>query len=210
MLDAFVNLRTCNHSSTCLSAPMHVFGRLRPHDSRIGRSLEAVGGTVGAQGPGMVRGQLRARQPEVGRPRYGMKGACKCGDMCRRFGSRARRGGCAPAAGGSPRCYPHWQTTWGNSCAYRGRPAPVAWLLVRLAGRSTKESEQETPVASSAAAPRVLLLAHSHDTALADTPQRALTRKVLNGGQLCLAVAFDRTFYKSVVASVRRTENEGN
>ena len=45
-LDAFVSVRTCNHSSVCLSELMHAFGRLRPDDPRTGKSLKAIGGTV--------------------------------------------------------------------------------------------------------------------------------------------------------------------
>jgi predicted nucleic acid-binding protein len=45
-LDAFISLRTCNHSSVCLSELTHAFGRLSPADSRTDRSLEVIGQTI--------------------------------------------------------------------------------------------------------------------------------------------------------------------
>jgi predicted nucleic acid-binding protein len=45
-LDAFISLRTCNHSSVCLSELTHAFGRLTPTDPRTGRSLKAIGQTI--------------------------------------------------------------------------------------------------------------------------------------------------------------------
>lgn len=45
-LDAFVSVRTCNHSSVCLSELMHAFGRLKPDDPRTGKALKAIGETV--------------------------------------------------------------------------------------------------------------------------------------------------------------------
>lgn len=45
-LDAFISLRTCNHSSVCLSELTHAFGRLSPADTRIDRALKVVGQTI--------------------------------------------------------------------------------------------------------------------------------------------------------------------
>jgi hypothetical protein len=47
-LDAFISLRTCNHSSVCLSELTHAFGRLSPTDPRTDRSLEVIGQTTRA------------------------------------------------------------------------------------------------------------------------------------------------------------------
>lgn len=46
VLDAFIRLRTCNHSAVCLSEMTHVFGRLDPADPRTGRALRAVRETI--------------------------------------------------------------------------------------------------------------------------------------------------------------------
>lgn len=45
-LDAFVSVRTCNHSAVCLSELTHAFGRLNPDDSRTRKALAVIGGTV--------------------------------------------------------------------------------------------------------------------------------------------------------------------
>jgi hypothetical protein len=41
-LDRLISLRTCNHSSVCLSELTHLFGRLRPDDPRTERALEVI------------------------------------------------------------------------------------------------------------------------------------------------------------------------
>jgi hypothetical protein len=45
-LDAFISLRTCNHSSVCLAELTHVFARLSPADPRTEGSLKAIGQTI--------------------------------------------------------------------------------------------------------------------------------------------------------------------
>jgi predicted nucleic acid-binding protein len=45
-LDAFISLRTCNHSAACLSELTHVFGRLSPADPRSEGSLKAIRQTI--------------------------------------------------------------------------------------------------------------------------------------------------------------------
>jgi len=45
-LDALISVRTCNHSSVCLSELTHAFGRLNPDDPRTQRSLELISRTV--------------------------------------------------------------------------------------------------------------------------------------------------------------------
>jgi predicted nucleic acid-binding protein len=45
-LDALITLRTCNHSSVCLSELTHAFGRLRPEDARTSKALKAIAQTV--------------------------------------------------------------------------------------------------------------------------------------------------------------------
>lgn len=45
-LDALISVRTCNHSSVCLSELTHAFGRLNPNDPRTARSLNLIGRTV--------------------------------------------------------------------------------------------------------------------------------------------------------------------
>lgn len=46
VLDAFISLRTCNHSAVCLSELSHAFGRLNPADPRTGRTLKAIRQTI--------------------------------------------------------------------------------------------------------------------------------------------------------------------
>ena len=46
VLDEFIGLRTCNHSSVCLSELTHVFGRLSPADPRTEASLKVIGETI--------------------------------------------------------------------------------------------------------------------------------------------------------------------
>ena len=45
-LDAFITLRTCNHSAVCLSELTHAFGRLRPMDPRTASALKVIGQTI--------------------------------------------------------------------------------------------------------------------------------------------------------------------
>ena len=45
-LDAFITLRTCNHSAVCLSELTHAFGRLRPDDARTSKALKVIAQTV--------------------------------------------------------------------------------------------------------------------------------------------------------------------
>jgi len=45
-LDQLISLRTCNHSSVCLSELTHLFGRLRPDDRRTESALEVIRQTV--------------------------------------------------------------------------------------------------------------------------------------------------------------------
>jgi hypothetical protein len=45
-LDTLISVRTCNHSSVCLSELTHAFGRLNPDDPRTGKSLKVIGRTV--------------------------------------------------------------------------------------------------------------------------------------------------------------------
>jgi hypothetical protein len=45
-LDALISLRTCNHSSVCLSELTHVFGRLNPEDRRTAGVLEVMEQTI--------------------------------------------------------------------------------------------------------------------------------------------------------------------
>lgn len=45
-LDAFISVRTCNHSSVCLSELTHAFGRLKPDDPRSEKSLKIIGRVV--------------------------------------------------------------------------------------------------------------------------------------------------------------------
>jgi hypothetical protein len=45
-LDAFITLRTCNHSAVCLSELTHAFGRLRPMDPRTAGALKVIGKTI--------------------------------------------------------------------------------------------------------------------------------------------------------------------
>jgi hypothetical protein len=47
-LDRLITLRTCNHSSVCLSELTHAFGRMSPDDPRTGRSLKVIGRTIRA------------------------------------------------------------------------------------------------------------------------------------------------------------------
>jgi hypothetical protein len=44
-LDAFITLRTCNHSAVCLSELTHAFGRLSPADLRTAGALKVIGQT---------------------------------------------------------------------------------------------------------------------------------------------------------------------
>jgi predicted nucleic acid-binding protein len=45
-LDAFITLRTCNHSAVCLSELTHAFGRLSPVDPRTVNALKVIGQTI--------------------------------------------------------------------------------------------------------------------------------------------------------------------
>ena len=45
-LDAFITLRTCNHSSVCLTELTHVLGRLGPTDPRTAGTLKVIGQTI--------------------------------------------------------------------------------------------------------------------------------------------------------------------
>jgi predicted nucleic acid-binding protein len=45
-LDAFITLRTCNHSAVCLSELAHTLGRLSPEDPRTAGTLKVIGQTV--------------------------------------------------------------------------------------------------------------------------------------------------------------------
>ncbi|MGH8291452.1 MAG: type II toxin-antitoxin system VapC family toxin [Steroidobacteraceae bacterium] len=45
-LDAFLSVRTCNHSCVCLSELTHAFGRLNPNDRRTEKALKVIGRTV--------------------------------------------------------------------------------------------------------------------------------------------------------------------
>jgi predicted nucleic acid-binding protein len=45
-LDAFLRLRTLNHSAVCLSELTHVFGRLDPADPRTARTLKSLRETI--------------------------------------------------------------------------------------------------------------------------------------------------------------------
>ncbi len=45
-LDAFIRLRTCNHSSVCLAELTHAFGRLSPADPRTPAALKVIGQTI--------------------------------------------------------------------------------------------------------------------------------------------------------------------
>jgi hypothetical protein len=45
-LDAFISLRTCNHSSVCLAELTHAFGRLSPTDARTDHSLKIIAQTI--------------------------------------------------------------------------------------------------------------------------------------------------------------------
>ncbi len=45
-LDAFIGLRTCNHSSVCLSELAHAFGRLSPSDPRSEGALKVIGQSI--------------------------------------------------------------------------------------------------------------------------------------------------------------------
>lgn len=45
-LDVFVGVRTCNHSAVCLSELTHVFGRLKPDDSRTRKAQAVIRRTV--------------------------------------------------------------------------------------------------------------------------------------------------------------------
>lgn len=45
-LDTLLTVRTCNHSSVCLSELTHAFGRLKPDDSRTEKALKAIGRTI--------------------------------------------------------------------------------------------------------------------------------------------------------------------
>ena len=46
VLDTLISLRTCNHSSVCLSELTHLFGRLNPADLRTEGTLKVVGQTI--------------------------------------------------------------------------------------------------------------------------------------------------------------------
>jgi hypothetical protein len=46
VLDSFISLRTCNHSSVCLSELTHLFGRLSPDDLRTEGVLEVMAQTI--------------------------------------------------------------------------------------------------------------------------------------------------------------------
>jgi hypothetical protein len=45
-LDAFITLRTCNHSAVCLSELTHAFGRLSPADPRTAGALKVIRQTI--------------------------------------------------------------------------------------------------------------------------------------------------------------------
>jgi hypothetical protein len=45
-LDAFITLRTCNHSAVCLSELTHSFGRLSPADPRTADALKVIRQTI--------------------------------------------------------------------------------------------------------------------------------------------------------------------
>jgi predicted nucleic acid-binding protein len=45
-LDAFITLRTCNHSAVCLSELTHAFGRLNPIDPRTASALKVIRETI--------------------------------------------------------------------------------------------------------------------------------------------------------------------
>lgn len=45
-LDSLICLRTCNHSSVCLSELTHLFGRLNPEDRRTAGVLEVMAQTI--------------------------------------------------------------------------------------------------------------------------------------------------------------------
>jgi hypothetical protein len=45
-LDTFISLRTCNHSSMCLSELTHLFGRLNPADPRTKGALDVMAQTI--------------------------------------------------------------------------------------------------------------------------------------------------------------------
>ena len=45
-LDAFITLRTCNHSAVCLSELTHAFGRLNPINPRTARALQVIRETI--------------------------------------------------------------------------------------------------------------------------------------------------------------------
>jgi hypothetical protein len=45
-LDTFISLRTCNHSSVCLSELTHLFGRLNPADPRTEGALDVMAQTI--------------------------------------------------------------------------------------------------------------------------------------------------------------------
>jgi hypothetical protein len=45
-LDAFITVRTCNHSAVCLSELTHAFGRLSPADPRTAGALKIIGQTI--------------------------------------------------------------------------------------------------------------------------------------------------------------------
>jgi predicted nucleic acid-binding protein len=45
-LDSLISLRTCNHSSVCLSELTHLFGRLNPEDHRTADVLEVMAQTI--------------------------------------------------------------------------------------------------------------------------------------------------------------------
>ena len=46
VLDGFISVRTCNHSSVCLSELTHAFGRLSPADPRTDGALKAIAHTI--------------------------------------------------------------------------------------------------------------------------------------------------------------------
>ena len=46
VLDTFISLRTCNHSSVCLSELTHLFGRLSPADLRTEGTLKVMAQTI--------------------------------------------------------------------------------------------------------------------------------------------------------------------
>lgn len=45
-LDSLIDLRTCNHSSVCLSELTHLFGRSNPEDPRTAGVLEIMAQTI--------------------------------------------------------------------------------------------------------------------------------------------------------------------